>query len=118
MTVNHHHNNSKRAMEEVDIHLVRIIMVRDIMTPDPVTVHPDTLLLHAVRLLLANKFSALPVVDDSGDLLGIVTERDLLRELAADLQERAIEEAGLSMAKRKSSPELVDIEDMPTVAAG
>jgi CBS domain-containing protein len=63
-----------------------------VMTRNLTTVRPDTPLLHAVRLILVNKFGCLPVVDDDQTLLGIVSELDLLRELAKDLQVEAIAE--------------------------
>jgi CBS-domain-containing membrane protein len=52
---------------------------RDIMTPDVVSVFPDDPVLVAARLMLQKKISGLPVVDDRGNLVGIVTEGDFLR---------------------------------------
>jgi CBS domain-containing protein len=65
-----------------------------IMTKKLHTVNPDTPLLHAVRLMLAGKFGCLPVVDDEGNLVGIISEHDLLKELAKDLQREELEEMG------------------------
>jgi CBS domain-containing protein len=53
--------------------------VRDVMTWGAITVEPDESVTRAVRLMLQNKISGLPVVDDKGQLLGIVTEGDFLR---------------------------------------
>jgi len=50
----------------------------DIMTPDVLTVRPDTGLAELVRLLLERRISAVPVVED-GAVVGIVSESDLLR---------------------------------------
>ena len=47
--------------------------VRDLMTTDPLTVSPDTLLKEAARTMVRNKVSGLPVLVD-GALVGIVTE--------------------------------------------
>ncbi len=52
---------------------------KDVMTPRVITVEPGATILHAVRLLLQNRISGLPVVDANGELVGIVTEGDLLR---------------------------------------
>lgn len=52
--------------------------VREIMTPDPVTVRPTDPVEVAVELLLARRFTALPVVDEGGRLVGVVSEADLL----------------------------------------
>jgi CBS domain-containing protein len=54
------------------------------MTPRPITVAPDAPVSSAARLLLENKFYALPVLQE-GRLVGIVTASDLLRVLVDDL---------------------------------
>ncbi|KRB15392.1 hypothetical protein ASD99_11090 [Mesorhizobium sp. Root695] len=51
----------------------------DIMTMGATTVRPDTTIEHAARVMLEHRISGLPVVNAQGKLLGIVTERDLLR---------------------------------------
>lgn len=53
--------------------------VCDAMTPDPVTVAPETSLAEAEALLEQHDFNALPVVGPERLLLGIVTKLDLLR---------------------------------------
>jgi CBS domain-containing protein len=60
----------------------------DIMNREVRTVRPDMSLRDAVRMMLDNKFGCLPVVGDNGNLLGILTEADLVRyaqELIGDL---------------------------------
>jgi len=56
---------------------------RDIMTPDPVTVPPETPLAAVAALMAERAISGLPVVDAEGHLLGVVTDGDLMRRLAA-----------------------------------
>lgn len=56
------------------------MLVRDIMTRPALTVFPATPVRAAAALLGGRGFTALPVVDDGGVLLGIVTEADLLRD--------------------------------------
>ncbi|WP_186420850.1 CBS domain-containing protein [Bosea sp. CS1GBMeth4] len=51
----------------------------DIMTLGAATVRPDTAILTAAQLMLQHGISGLPVVDAGGRLVGMVTERDLLR---------------------------------------
>ncbi len=51
----------------------------DIMVTDVITVKPDSQVQDVAGLMLANRISALPVVDDAGALVGIVSEGDLLR---------------------------------------
>src|SRR5262245_66315266 len=51
----------------------------DVMTWGAITVEPDASVTRAVRLMLQNKISGLPVVDANGQLVGMVTEGDFLR---------------------------------------
>lgn len=51
--------------------------VRYYMTPSPVTVGPEKTIEEAYRLLQNFHFRHLPVVDEFGSLLGMVTDRDL-----------------------------------------
>jgi CBS domain-containing protein len=50
----------------------------DLMTKPPVTVGPDEFVSHAARLMYARKVKRLPVVDDDGRLIGIVSRADVL----------------------------------------
>jgi acetoin utilization protein AcuB len=59
-------------------------VARRIMTPDPLTVTPQTPIEHAARLMLDARIGALPVVDDH--LAGIVTYTDLLRAFVRVLE--------------------------------
>jgi CBS-domain-containing membrane protein len=52
----------------------------DIMTRDIVTVTKDTSIRELAALFTARKISCAPVVDASGDLIGIVTETDLVEQ--------------------------------------
>ncbi|HEX9843753.1 MAG TPA: CBS domain-containing protein, partial [bacterium] len=56
-------------------------VARAVMKTDLVTVAPDTPLADAIRLLMKHRISGLPVVDAQQRLVGIVTEKDLLRLL-------------------------------------
>lgn len=51
--------------------------VAEIMTADPITVSPQTSLQEAIQILAEQKISGLPVVDDSGKLVGVISETDL-----------------------------------------
>jgi CBS domain-containing protein len=52
---------------------------RDVMHEPVVTVHPDTTTREIARLLLDKSISAVPVVDNNGAAIGIVSEGDLIR---------------------------------------
>ncbi|MEK7308669.1 MAG: CBS domain-containing protein [Nitrospirota bacterium] len=57
-----------------------MLKVKDIMTKDVITVTNETTVEELARLLIKNKISGAPVVDDSGNLTGIVTENDLISQ--------------------------------------
>jgi len=50
----------------------------DVMTTAVVSVKPDAWVAELVKLLLERRISGVPVIDDSGNLVGIVSEGDLL----------------------------------------
>src|SRR5690242_16090992 len=54
-------------------------LASDIMTRDVVVVQPETTLLVAVKLMALRKISGLPVVDEQGTLVGMMSYGDLLR---------------------------------------
>jgi len=60
------------------------VFVDDYMTPDPTTVLPDSRLADAQKLLHENKIHHLPVVDNNGNLLGIITDRDVRSAVGYD----------------------------------
>lgn len=53
---------------------------KDIMSTDVVTVSPDTEVTEVARLLLDNHFNGVPVVDQGGNLVGIICQSDLVAE--------------------------------------
>jgi CBS domain-containing protein len=52
--------------------------VREIMTPNPVTVRADTPIGVAAELLAQHRFGALPVVDEDGRFVGLLRDDDLI----------------------------------------
>jgi CBS domain-containing protein len=55
----------------------------DMMTRDPDSVAPDTTVKEAARLIHESGHNRLPVVDEDGRLVGVVTRLDVLGALAA-----------------------------------
>jgi CBS domain-containing protein len=51
----------------------------DVMTPRVISIEADAPTMRAVRLMLQNRISGLPVVGPKGELVGMVTEGDFLR---------------------------------------
>ena len=50
----------------------------DLMTRDVAFVHPETSLLEAVKLMARRKISGMPVVNDAGAMVGMISEGDLV----------------------------------------
>jgi acetoin utilization protein AcuB len=59
------------------------VRVRDAMTWGVVTIHPDAGLVHGALLMFEQRVGSLPVIED-GKLVGVLTERDVLRALVTD----------------------------------
>jgi len=58
-----------------------MLKAKDIMTKEVVSVRRDTPAREALQLMLVNQISGMPVVKEDMTLVGIVTEKDLLRLL-------------------------------------
>lgn len=52
--------------------------VADAMSRDPIVVRPETSLNEAIQILAERRISGLPVVDDAGQVVGIISETDLM----------------------------------------
>ena len=66
--------------------------VRDFMTKDPVTLRDDDLLRQAVEIVMVRRIRHIPVLDQGGQLVGIVTDRDVQGTLPSPLSAAAPEE--------------------------
>jgi CBS domain-containing protein len=64
------------------------VQAGDVMTLNVISVTPDSSILHAARRMLQKNISGLPVVDDAGNLVGIITEGDFLRRTEIGTQRR------------------------------
>lgn len=69
------------------------MLVRDCMTPKPVTVGPKTTLQEALEVMAARKIRHLPVIDQAGRLVGFITDRDLRRAAPSPLQAQSDQQA-------------------------
>ena len=59
-------------------YLLLKMTVRDLIKKDPITVKPTNSVEKAALLMHDHKIGCLPVVDDAGNLVGVITETDLL----------------------------------------
>ena len=74
------------ALDAVD--LPSQLTVRDVMTAQAITVGPERTLGDVARLMVEHDIRALPVVDDGGSLIGMITHRELLRFLIPHFVQR------------------------------
>jgi CBS domain-containing protein len=59
------------------------ITVRDVMTSDPETVKPDHPLAHATHLMVVSDLRYLPLIDDDGVPIGVISSRNLIDYVAS-----------------------------------
>jgi CBS domain-containing protein len=55
------------------------MLVRDVMTSEFVSVRPQSPVKHAIQLMHAHQITAMPVLDEDGALVGVVSEADVIR---------------------------------------
>lgn len=55
--------------------------VKEVMAKKVITINKNATLREAAKILIKNKISGAPVVDDKGQLVGIVSEKDLYKAL-------------------------------------
>ena len=59
--------------------MLQSVNIRDYILPHPMKIKADANLLEAMQMIIDNKISGLCVVDDSDNLVGILSELDCLR---------------------------------------
>lgn len=66
---------------------------KDIMTVNVLTVSPETSVKRTAQIMLDRGISGLPVVNDEGELVGMITEGDLMRRFELRARQRSSEAA-------------------------
>jgi CBS domain-containing protein len=64
------------------------MQAKDIMTRNVISIQPDATVLQAARLMLQHHISGLPVVDQAGKLVGVLSEGDFLRRQETRTEKR------------------------------
>jgi len=59
------------------------LKVKDLMTSNPIVVHPEDNIEKVIILMLEKKISGLPVVDENENLVGIITQTDILKAFSS-----------------------------------
>ena len=67
---------------ERDLHKALGQTVGEVMSKKPITISPNQPLREAAKLMRDRKIHRLPVVDESGQIIGILTRGDIIREMA------------------------------------
>ncbi len=75
------------------------MLVKDVMTKNPITIQEKESVLEAKDLMTKNKINKLPVVDKSGSLVGIITANDLQRSTPSDATTLDMYELGYLLSK-------------------
>jgi CBS domain-containing protein len=71
-----------------------MVTVRDVMTEAPKSVLESDNLVHVARVMRDEDVGCVPVVDDTGRLLGMLTDRDLVVEAVAASDDPTVRQAG------------------------
>ncbi|MFB2646675.1 CBS domain-containing protein [Raphidiopsis sp. BLCC-F218] len=72
------------AAYERDLHKALGQTVGEVMSNNPITISPDQSLKAAAKIIQDHKVRRLPVVDDAGTVIGILTRGDIIRTMAYD----------------------------------
>jgi CBS domain-containing protein len=70
-----------------------MITAKQLMNTSVVTISPDEDIYEAMRMMALNNITGLPVIDDDGTLLGIITEKDILVLLCNSLEAAILDHA-------------------------
>lgn len=76
---------------------------RDVMTPDPTTIHPSQSVTTVAQQMRQADVGPIPVVDDQARLLGIVTDRDVVLRVVAEGKDPENVRVGDVMTKSPST---------------
>ena len=61
------------------------ILISQILTRDVISINEDKTIYNAIKLLAKNNIGALPVLNNNMELCGIISERDIIREISNNL---------------------------------
>jgi acetoin utilization protein AcuB len=65
------------------LYLLSTIQIKDIMSSNPISVPPDFTIEETAEILLTNKISGVPVVDNDGSVVGVITHTDLFKVIVS-----------------------------------
>ena len=90
------------------------LTIQDVMTRKVISLRANASIDEAFTLLLGHQISGLPVVDDEGRLVGVLSERDLLRMLYhPDVKvQRALDYASLDVVTIRAGEQLSNVVEV------
>lgn len=93
------------------LYLISKIKIKDIMSKNPITVHEDLTVEETAEILMKERISGVPVLDNEGKILGIITRDDLFNVLISlsGLGKKGIQLAFQVEDRPGSIKELTDI---------
>jgi acetoin utilization protein AcuB len=91
------------------------MLVKDRMTPNPICGKPDLAVTEIQELMRTKKFRHLPIIDRNDNLVGLVTQRSLLKALPSDVSGFSRFEISYLLAKVKAkdvmTKEIITIDE-------
>ncbi|MDC1262194.1 CBS domain-containing protein [Polaribacter sp.] len=79
------------------------ILVSDYMTKKVITFKPEDSLDHVIHLLIANKISGGPVINDQNELIGIISETDCIKHVSESKYYNMPSDSDNTVAKKMNS---------------
>lgn len=97
------------------------MLVANVMTRYVIGISPTSPIREAIRLMLRHRISGLPVIDEGGMLVGILTESDFLRRVETGTEHHASRWLGAFFKMKKSTSEYIhehsrEVQDVMTKA--
>ena len=89
------------------------MLVKDLMTPDPICGRPDMVVTEIQKLMSDNSIRHVPIVDEAGSLVGLVTQRSLFGALRTEESDLSQFEVSYILARIQAQH--VMVEDVITI---
>ncbi len=89
------------------------MLVKDLMTRDPICGQPDMVVTQIQKLMNGHRIRHLPIVDETGELVGLVTQRSLLSALRTEESDLSQFEVSYILAKIRTRH--VMVQDVITI---
>ena len=93
------------------------VLISQLLTRDVISVSENKTIYNAIKLLAKNNIGALPVINNSMELCGIISERDIIREMSKNIAvnfkksfiNSIMTSKVITIDKSKKSEEIMDI---------